>query len=169
MSFVFYQTRKNMKTVIVYSSANKVGNTADACNKFVRESGADSIYLDDYNIHDYSYEHKHKDDDFRALFLQILEYDHFVFASPVYWYAVTPRMKAFFDRICEFMDDEQLQHSLRKLRGKTFSIHTNSIQKTAPEPMLSMLIKTCEYLGMKGLEHRHFYYPYTENDADKVI
>jgi multimeric flavodoxin WrbA len=153
------QKRKNMKTIILYSSSNKHGNTADACEKYLSKNRADILYLDDFTIHDYSYDHRHKDDDFRALFLRILEYDHIVFASPVYWYAITPRMKAFFDRISEYMDDESLQPVLRKLRGKAFSIHTNSINETAPEPMVAMLVMTCKYLGMNFKEQRHFYYP----------
>lgn len=159
MGVSLMQIRTNMKTIIVYSSSNKQGNTADACKKYITQYGADSLYLDDFVIHDYTYDHRHTDDDFRRLFLQILEYDHIVFASPVYWYAVTPRMKAFFDRISEYMDDKSLHPVLRRLRGKAFSIHTNSISDTAPEPMLAMLIKTCEYLGMQVKEQKHFHYP----------
>ncbi|MBQ4863706.1 flavodoxin family protein [Pseudoalteromonas sp. MMG013] len=149
-----------MKTIVIYSSANRHGNTATVSENYVSQhEGADSVYLDELVIHDYSYDHRHKEDDFRRIFLQVLQYDHVVFSSPVYWYAVTPRMKAFFDRITEFMDDDALKASLRQLRGKRFSILTNSISSAAPAPMLEMMIKTCEYLGMKEQAHQHFQFP----------
>ncbi|KZW98619.1 FMN reductase [Pseudoalteromonas luteoviolacea] len=147
-----------MKTIIVYSSASKNGNTGHAVEELAHEYNAQTLFLDDYVIHDYSYEHTNKDDDFRDLFREVLQYDHVVFASPVYWYAVTPRMKAFIDRITEFMDDEVLQPELRRLRDKQFSILSTSIHKGAPNAFVEMLQKTFEYLGMTliGTYHRQF-------------
>ncbi|KZN52795.1 hypothetical protein N474_22770 [Pseudoalteromonas luteoviolacea CPMOR-2] len=147
-----------MNTIIVYSSASKAGNTSIAVEELARDLNAKTLFLDDFVIHDYSYEHKNKDDDFRGLFREVLQYDHVVFASPVYWYAVTPRMKAFIDRITEFMDDEVLQPELRVLREKHFSILSTSIHQDAPSAFIEMLQKTFEYLGMtlKGTHHRQF-------------
>ncbi|MBQ4810889.1 NAD(P)H-dependent oxidoreductase [Pseudoalteromonas luteoviolacea] len=147
-----------MKTIIVYSSASKHGNTAQAVEELANEYDAQTLFLDDYLIHDYSYEHTNKDDDFRGLFREVLKFDHVIFASPVYWYAVTPRMKAFIDRITEFMDDVELQPELRGLRNKQFSILSTSIHKDAPSAFIDMLQKTFEYLGMtlKGAHHRQF-------------
>ncbi|MCF2859814.1 flavodoxin family protein [Pseudoalteromonas sp. SMS1] len=147
-----------MNTIIVYSSANKEGNTGKAVRELAQDLNAQTLFLDDYVIHDYSYEHTHKDDDFRTLFREVLQYEHVVFASPVYWYAVTPRMKAFIDRITEFMDDEMLQPELRILREKHFSILSTSIHRDAPKAFTDMLQKTFEYLGMtlKGTHHQQY-------------
>ncbi|KID56292.1 FMN reductase [Pseudoalteromonas luteoviolacea] len=149
-----------MNTIIVYSSAKKLGNTGNAVEELATEFDAQTLFLDDYVIHDYSYDHKNKDDDFRSLFRRILQFDHVIFASPVYWYAVTPRMKAFIDRITEFMDDELLKPELRELRSKQFSILSTSIHETAPQPFTEVLQKTFEYLGMTLKGQYHKQYPY---------
>lgn len=149
-----------MTSIILYSSSNKQGNTAQSVRALAQQLQADTLYLDDYDIGDYCYKHTNNDDDFRSLFRALLNYDHIVFASPVYWYAVTPRMKAFFDRITDFMDDKTLRPELRKLRTKEFSILSNSINETAPACFTEMIQKTCEYLGMTCRERIHHQYPY---------
>ncbi|WP_046004642.1 flavodoxin family protein [Pseudoalteromonas rubra] len=153
-----------MKSIILYSSSNRQGNTAQSVQQLAQQLQADSLYLDDYDIKDYCYNHSNSEDDFRALFRAVLNYDHIVFASPVYWYAITPKMKAFFDRITDFMDDETLQPELRRLRDKQFSILSNSIQETAPRCFTEVIQKTCEYLGMTCREQIHHQYPYQENE-----
>ena len=35
---------------------------------------------------------------------RILAFDRIIFASPVYWYAVSPAMKVFLDRSSDFLD-----------------------------------------------------------------
>ncbi|MCG7534227.1 NAD(P)H-dependent oxidoreductase [Pseudoalteromonas sp. OOF1S-7] len=152
-----------MKSIILYSSSNKQGNTAQSAQQLAQLLQAETLYLDDYEIKDYCYNHSNSEDDFRALFRSLLDYDHLVFASPVYWYAITPRMKAFFDRITDFMDDETLKPELRKLRTKEFSILSNSIHETAPTCFTEMIQKTCEYLGMTCRERIHHQYPCEDN------
>jgi len=41
-----------------------------------------------------------------------------IFASPVYWYSVSPPMKVFLDRISDFLDLPDLLNDRRRLRGK---------------------------------------------------
>ncbi|WP_440053436.1 flavodoxin family protein [Pseudoalteromonas sp. T1lg65] len=147
-----------MHTVILYSSSNRFGNTYQSASQLAAELNAPMIYVDEFEINDYCYQHSHADDDFRALFRRVLEFDHIVFASPVYWYAITPKLKAFFDRITDFMDDENLQPELRKLREKHFSILSTSIYDQAPEAFTAMLLRTCQYLGMAFKQQYHFKY-----------
>ena len=120
-----------MKTIVIYSSANPAGNTFQSATKIAQQYEAQLIYLDRYNIGEYCYQHSNSGDDFINLFRWILSFDHIVFASPVYWYAVTPRMKAFIDRITDFMDIESLQPELRALRDKQFSLLSTSNQRSA--------------------------------------
>ena len=147
-----------MKTIVIYSSANPAGNTFQSATKIAQQYGAQLIYLDRYNIGEYCYQHSNSGDDFINLFRWILSFDHIVFASPVYWYAVTPRMKAFIDRITDFMDIESLQPELRALRDKQFSLLSTSNQKEAPRAFTQMLTGTFEYLGMSLKEQHHFCY-----------
>ena len=50
----------------------------------------------------YDYEHRNRDDDFEPLMTRVLEFERVIFASPVYWYSVSPPMKVFLDRIADF-------------------------------------------------------------------
>ncbi|GEK11752.1 flavodoxin family protein [Pseudoalteromonas sp. McH1-7] len=151
-----------MKTIVIYSSSNPNGNTYQSAKALAEEKSAELIYLDRYKIGEYCYKHSHSDDDFINLFRWVLGFDHIIFASPVYWYAVTPRMKAFVDRITDFMDIEALKPELRALREKHFSILSTSCQAQAPAPFTEMLVGTFEYLGMTLQEQRHVHYPYAD-------
>ncbi|MFC3034689.1 flavodoxin family protein [Pseudoalteromonas fenneropenaei] len=138
-----------MKSVILYSSAREFGNTAKASQQLATELNAELVYLDSFKVAPYSYEHRDKNDDFRGLLRYLMQFEHIVFASPVYWYSVTAPMKAFLDRITEFMDDEALKIELRALRGKHFSILSTSCSNTTPQCFIDVIQFTMQYLGMQ--------------------
>ncbi len=135
-------------TLIIYSSAAKDGNTGRLVKTLRRQLAADTLYLDEYEIHPYSYEHKHKHDDFRPLLERALGYEHLVFASPVYWSAMTSTMKAFFDRITEYMDNEALRERLRRLREKRVSLYSTSAGEKAPRAFVGSFTDTFSHLGL---------------------
>ncbi|CCQ10069.1 FMN reductase, NADPH-dependent [Pseudoalteromonas luteoviolacea B = ATCC 29581] len=146
-----------MKTVFIYSSARKHGNTGTIVLDRASELNAEVVYLDELTINTYDYEHSHRHDDFEALLTKIIEFDHVVIASPVYWYSVTATMKAFFDRTTDLMDIEELKPSLRQWRGKTFSILSTSNSEAAPVCFVEMIQSTMEYLGLVLFEKEHVY------------
>jgi len=49
---------------------------------------------------------------------RVLAHDQILFASPIYWYAVSPAMKIFLDRISDFLELPDLLAQGRRLRGK---------------------------------------------------
>ncbi|MGB1264000.1 MAG: FMN reductase, partial [Cognaticolwellia sp.] len=73
----------------------------------------------------------------------------------IYWYNTTPQMKAFMDRITDYMDDETLKPKLRTLRQKQFSILSNAASPSAPDAFLDMFKHTFNYLGMTFKTHAH--------------
>lgn len=89
------QQKLERSTVIIYSSARKNGNTQAHVNGFAEQNAVRVICLDDYKIAPYCYSKNYKNDDFYAVFEALLTYDHWVFASPVYWYSTTVQMKLF--------------------------------------------------------------------------
>jgi len=117
----------------------------------------------------YDYQHRNRGDDFEPLMMRVLEHDAIIFASPVYWYAVSPPMKAFLDRISDFLDlDDLLDHD-RRLRGKTGYVLCTSIYEEPPKPFVGSFTDTFDYLGMQfgGIAHvncRDGYDP-TRHDA----
>ena len=153
------QQKLKYSTVIIYSSARKNGNTTAHVNSFVEQNDVRVICLDDYKIAPYCYDKKHKDDDFYTVFESLLNYEHWVFASPVYWYNTTVQMKSFIDRITDYMDDESLKPKLRTLRKKQFSILSNASSVEAPDIFIDLFKRTFNYLGMTFLNHSHKSYP----------
>lgn len=142
-------------TVVIYSSARTQGNTAQQAKQYAATHGTETVFLDQYTIQNYRYDKQYSADDFYTLFEQLLEFDHWVLASPVYWYSTTSQMKSFIDRITDYMDDDSLQPQLRMLRAKRFSVLSNSIKEEAPDAFIDMFRQTFSYLGMEFVQHSH--------------
>jgi len=132
------QEKSTHNIAIIYSSGRKNGNTTAQVNAYSKQQSGIVFCLDDYVISPYRYDKQYKNDDFYNLFEVLLRYEHWVFASPVYWYNTTPQMKAFMDRITDYMDDEALKPKLRTLRQKQFSLLSNATSPTAPDAFIDM-------------------------------
>lgn len=107
------------------------------------------VNLGSLRIAPYDYEHRNRGDDFEPLMERVLEFEHVVIASPVYWYAVCPAVKCFLDRISDYLDIDELRECGRRLRGKTGHIVCTSIYDTVPSPFVDALTSTFAYLGMR--------------------
>ncbi|NVD07715.1 NAD(P)H-dependent oxidoreductase [Vibrio sp. JPW-9-11-11] len=107
-----------MKTIVLFSSANKEGNTAQAVASVEANHEFELIDIDDMTITPYNYGNQYPDDDFHPLIERLLDADNLVFASPVYWYSVTAPMKAFIDRLTELLDVKHLRPTARALATK---------------------------------------------------
>ena len=115
--------------ITLFSSARRYGNTGTLIDFVANKSEMDMIDLDQLNISPFDYDHKNKGDDFLPLVEKILNHQHIVFSSPVYWYSVTPAMKTFLDRISDLLTFPELLDMGRQLRGKTGHIVTTSANK----------------------------------------
>ena len=135
------------KTALLLSTSRKHGNTSSLVEAINKHSQIDVYDLKDYQISPFDYEHKNSDDDFIPLIKNLLQYDHLIFASPVYWYSMTAQMKVFFDRISDLLHVEK---SLgRQLRTKVCLLVSTG---ASPEPERSfeeVFINSFDYLGMK--------------------
>jgi len=141
--------------IALFASARRHGNTGTLMDRIAGESGIEVVDLGELKIAPYDYEHSHRGDDFEPLFRRVLEIDRLIFASPVYCYAVAPPMKAFFDRITDFLDLPELQNEARRLRGKTAYVVCTSIYDEAPPSFLGAFRDNFEYFGMRfgGVAH----------------
>ena len=120
----------------------------------------------------YDYEHRNRDDEFEPLMKRVLQFNQVIFATPVYWYAASPAMKIFLDRITDFLDLPDLLDDGRKLRGITAYVVCTSIYDEAPGSFIGTFVDTFEYLGMRfgGVAHvncRDGYHP-ERHDAEAV-
>jgi len=143
-----------MRTVIILGSSRKQGNTEYIVDAIIEKTAWQKINLLDYDISHYDYKYQNKDDDFLALMKKIVDdYDTLIFATPVYWYAMSGIMKMFFDRITDLLTIEK--DLGRKLRGKQMAVISCSGEDGIEEYFYKPFSKSAEYLGMTYLGQIH--------------
>lgn len=159
-------------TIALFSSSRRHGNTGKLLDRIAMEARTEVIDLSGLRLSPYDYDHRNRDDDFEPLMKQVLSHDQIVVASPVYWYAVSPALKVFLDRISDFLDLPDLLADGRRLRGKTGYVVCTSICEEPAVEFMGAFIETFRYLGMHfgGSVHancRDGYLPAT-HDAQAV-
>ncbi len=142
-------------TIAIFASARRNGNTGKFIDRISEILEIDVIDLADKNISPFDYEHKNIDDDVIPIMDQILDHEKLIFASPVYWYAMSAQMKIFVDRISDFLAVDELKDKGRKLRGKIGYVVCTSICQEADDSFVNSFKDTFEYLDIKYGGHIH--------------
>ena len=135
-------------SIILFASSRRNGNTGQLTDAVANELGLDVIDLGERDISAFDYEHRNRSDDFEPLMEKVLSVENIIFASPIYWYAVAPPMKAFIDRISDYLDLPDLLEKGRKLRGIKGYVICTSISDSPDEPFINAFRETFSYLGM---------------------
>jgi multimeric flavodoxin WrbA len=144
------------KTAVILGTSRPNGNTRQLVNRVDSIMAVDVFTLHSRDIHPFDYDHNNHNDDFIPLIEQLLEYEHWVFASPVYWYCMSAQMKTFVDRLSDLLT---IRKDLgRRLRGKSCSVISTSETPNAPECFETVFKLTFDYLGMeyKGMLYGDF-------------
>ncbi|GAA6150647.1 flavodoxin family protein [Pseudoteredinibacter isoporae] len=139
---------RSKKTIAILSSSRRNGNTAKFLELLQDYWPMDFVYLEDHDIQPYDYHYRQQDDDFHPVMQRVLAYEHIIFASPIYWYSVPPAMKAFLDRISDYMSLENLKDDGRRLRDKKAYVLTTSCNNEASKTFINMFRDTFSHLGM---------------------
>ncbi len=143
-----------LKTLIIAGSARNDGDTAQLVEQFKHYSTWDAIDLNDYNISYYDYNHENRNDGFISIARNIAEnYDVIVFATPVYWYAMSGILKVFFDRFTDLLTVDK--ETGRKWRGKSMAVITCSEGGNLGDDFWIPFEKTAEYLSMTFITGLH--------------
>ena len=139
------------KTAIILGTSRAFGNTYKLAELYQKSSPADIYHLKDHTFSMYDYAHKNINDDFLLLIQTLLHYDHLIFATPNYWYAMSAQMKVFFDRLTDVITIKKDYG--RKLRNKTCAVLATGTGKVAPACFEAPFKLTANYLGLnyKGL------------------
>jgi multimeric flavodoxin WrbA len=136
-------------TIALFSSSRRNGNTGRLMDRIALELDLEVVDLSSLRITPYDYDHSNRDDDFESLMERVLAHEQVIFASPIYWYSVSPAMKTFLDRISDFLELPDLLPKGRRLRGKNAFIVCTSICEE-PSPMfMGAFRETVDYLGMR--------------------
>jgi multimeric flavodoxin WrbA len=155
------------------SSVNEITSNKPASSKDVLNEDASSkdkliednlIDLKNYDISDFDYEYKNKNDDFMKILTQALQYKTIILATPIYWYSMSAIMKRFVDRISDLLSEDK--DTGRLLRNKNLAIITSySINPEGKDGFEPVFINTANYLGMNYLGC-YFHYA---GDDEKII
>jgi multimeric flavodoxin WrbA len=97
-----------LSAIALFASSRRHGNTGQLMDRIASELEIEVVDLSGQNISAYDYQHRNRTDDFEPLMKRVLAFEQLLFATPVYWYAVSPPMKVFLDRISDFLELPEL-------------------------------------------------------------
>jgi len=161
-----------LRAIALFASSRRNGNTGQLMDRIAKELAIEVVDLGNARMSAYDYEHRNRDDDFEPLMKRVLDFDQIIFASPVYWYSVSPPMKVFLDRISDFLELPDLLNEGRRLRGKRAYVVCTSIYEEPPASFMNAFRDTFNYLGIRfgGVAHANCRDGYVnarhDNDAD---
>lgn len=140
-----------MKYLIIYgSSGSGTGKTMGVVNTLKEHLMADFIDVSNCNISFFDYAHKNKDDDFHGIAQQMVCAECIIFATPVYWYAMSAQLKVFFDRLSDLIT---IRKPLgRQLESKVITFVATGHDELLPEGFDVPFKRTAEYFNMQCKE-----------------
>jgi multimeric flavodoxin WrbA len=134
------------RPLVILGSARTDGETGKAVALAFPGGSADFIALPHYRIGGYDYAHCNADDDFAGIAIRMQEAGAIVFATPVYWYAMSAPLKFFFDRLTDLT--ENLKSTGKALAGKPVWLVATGTEPELPEGFEVPFRRTSDYFGM---------------------
>lgn len=136
------------KTIIILGSARKDSHTRTLLRNVFQNIDHDLVDLLDSNIAPFDYDAKYpEDDEFQKLVDRMLLAENIVFATPVYWYAMSGILKTFIDRFTDLVSIHKEKG--RGLKGKNAYLFSVGADQEPPEGFEVPFRETSKYLGMK--------------------
>ncbi|GGF57021.1 flavodoxin family protein [Alteromonas lipolytica] len=136
-----------MSIIIVLASSRRNGNTAKLAEVVAAPLNATIMDLNDFNISCFDYAHDNREDDFIGVIEKLVQARRVIFATPVYWYAMSAQLKIFFDR---FTDLLTINKSLgRKLRGLNIAVMATGTDTELPASFSLQFELIARYLGLE--------------------
>lgn len=142
-------------TLIIAGSSRSDGETMLTVNRLNQVLDAEVIELKNYNIGFYDYEYKNQDDDFISLSKKMLDAQKIIFATPVYWYAMSAPMKSFIDRFSDLVRIRKEEG--RQMKDKEMYLLVNGSAPEMPEYFARPFEDTCAYLDMLFCSHHYIH------------
>ena len=135
---------------IISGSARPDGNTASPAKHLKLKLGPSARICDlsQLTVEPFKYDCHDDRDDFRFIVAMVLESEHIVFASPVYWYSMSAPLKAFFDRLTDLLHDPTDRLSGRALVGRNVWLMATGTDNSLPVGFYVPFARTAEYFAM---------------------
>ena len=151
-----------MKPIVILGSARPDGETRKAVDLAFPPGSAELVLLPDFTIGGYDYAHGNTGDGFAAIAEKMAAADGIVFATPVYWYAMSAPLKIFFDRLTDMT--QNLKPLGKALAGKPVWLIATGEEDVLPDGFEVPFDRTATYLGMR---YRGCAYLCTGTDAPR--
>lgn len=148
------------RPVVILGSARRDGDSNELLEVLFPGSAVKIISLLDYQVNQYSYSGSYPpDEQFLQLVNGILPHQKLIFATLVYWYAMSGGLKIFFDRLTDLMT---IRKDLgRQMAGKeNFLVAVGAEEELPPgfevpfqltSSYFGMMYKACYYCSTKAL------------------
>lgn len=136
-------------TIALFSSSRRLGNTGRLIDRIAVDLAIEVVDLAGLRMSPYDYDHRNRDDDFEPLMRRVLAQEQIIFATPIYWYGVSPAMKVFLDRISDYLELSDLLPEGRRLRGKAAYVACTSASDEPSAVFMDAFRETFSYLGMR--------------------
>jgi multimeric flavodoxin WrbA len=137
-------------TLVVMGSARANGNTWQAVDRLSNHfvSPLEVIDLSSTSIRSFDYDASPDRDQFLSVVHQIAAHQHIVFATPVYWYAMSGLMKTLFDRFTDLLIRKEYRPVGRSLAGKDVWLLATGTDEGLPTGFEEPFARTAAYFGM---------------------
>lgn len=149
-----------MKPLVILGSARADGETRRAVNIAFAPDAIDLAILPNLAIGGYDYDHRNAPDGFAAIAQAMRDASAIVFATPVYWYAMSAPLKIFFDRLTDLT--ENLKPHGKALAGKPVWVIATGTEPVLPEGFEVPFARTADYFAMR---YRAAFYLHTGEEA----
>lgn len=135
------------KPLVILASARKESDTAVFVNKVLENICFDTLDLLDFHISPFSYTNNYPiTDGFDKAINDLLQHQTIIFATPVYWYAMSGHLKNFFDRITDLVTVKK--EIGRQLKGKSTFLIAVGTDQGMPEGFEVPFLLTSNYLEL---------------------
>lgn len=136
--------------IVILGSARDDGNTAALVQHLSENLGKQTKVCDLSNliIGPFEYERYDDRDDFRSVVEMMIQSQHIVFATPVYWYSMSSTLKVFFDRLTDLLHDPTDRMSGRTLAGRNVWLISTGTDEDLPPGFEVPFAQTAGYFAM---------------------
>lgn len=141
---------KAHSATIIFGSARSDGNTAALVQHLSAKLGGQTQVCDlsKLRIEPFTYGRNGDRDDFRTVVAMMLQSDHIVFATPVYWYSMSATLKVLFDRFTDLLHDPNDRISGRTLAGRNVWLISTGTDESLPPGFDVPFALTAGYFDM---------------------
>lgn len=137
--------------LILAATARSDGNTMCAVERLrslLAPATADFIDITALKLRGFEYHPTNEVDGFLQVVEKMIAHHSIVFATPVYWYAMSGPMKTFFDRLSDLLVQPKLRPTGRALAGRNVSLLATGTDPDLPAGFTEPFMRTASYFEM---------------------